>query len=128
MKWLSAQKMEGRLCRWALVLQEFDFEIRYRSGVENTNADVLSRKSVEGDISSPILQFSNDLDLKNIRASQKHDPLLSRIIRGISSDPEDCETSFHIPRRFSQIWKQLKVVDDLLYRNTKRTVLEYRSR
>ena len=76
--------MEGRLCRWALALQEFDFEIRYRSGVENTNADVLSRKPVEGDISCPILQFTNDLDLKNIRASQKHDPLLSRIIRDIS--------------------------------------------
>ena len=116
LKWLSAQKMEGRLCRWALALQEFDFEIRYRSGVENTNADVLSRKPVEGDITSPILQFRNDLDLKHIRASQKLDPLLSRIIRGISSDPEDYETFIHIPRRFSQIWKQLKVVDDLLCR------------
>ena len=28
LKWLSAQKMQGRLCRWALALQEFDFEIR----------------------------------------------------------------------------------------------------
>ena len=27
LKWLSAQKMEGKLCRWALILLEFDFSI-----------------------------------------------------------------------------------------------------
>ena len=44
LKWLSAQKMEGRLSRWALALQEFDFSIEYRSGSENLNADTLSRR------------------------------------------------------------------------------------
>ena len=34
---------EGRLCRWALALQEFDFEIKYRRGSSNGNADALSR-------------------------------------------------------------------------------------
>ena len=43
LQWLTAQKMEGRLCRWALALQEFDFEIKYRSGLSNANADALSR-------------------------------------------------------------------------------------
>eukprot|EP00731_Ephydatia_muelleri_P035282 Em0111g7a len=43
LQWLSAQKMEGRLCRWALALQEFDFTIKYRRGSSNANADALSR-------------------------------------------------------------------------------------
>lgn len=43
LQWLSAQKMEGMLCRWALALQEYDFKILYRRGSLNTNADALSR-------------------------------------------------------------------------------------
>ncbi len=42
LQWLSSQKMEGLLCRWALALQEFDFDIVYREGSLNSNADALS--------------------------------------------------------------------------------------
>ena len=43
-QWLSGQKMEGLLCRWALALQEYDFRIVYRKTSLNTNADALSRR------------------------------------------------------------------------------------
>ncbi len=39
LQWLSAQKMEGLLCRWALALQEYEFDIVYRKGIVNNNAD-----------------------------------------------------------------------------------------
>lgn len=42
LQWLSAQKMEGMLCRWALAMQEYDFQIVHRKGSLNTNADALS--------------------------------------------------------------------------------------
>ena len=42
LQWLSAQKMKGKLCHWALQLQEFEFQIWYRKGSHNTNADALS--------------------------------------------------------------------------------------
>ena len=35
LQWLSAQKMEGLLCRWAQALQEYDF----KKGSNNSNAD-----------------------------------------------------------------------------------------
>ena len=43
--WLLASNVQrtGRLARWVLRLQEFDFQIRHRPGKANTNADALSR-------------------------------------------------------------------------------------
>ena len=39
----SAKHQNGRLAGWALALQPYTFQIRYRPGPLNTNADVLSR-------------------------------------------------------------------------------------
>ena len=38
LQWLSAQKMEGMLCHWALAMQEYDFQIVYRKDTLNANA------------------------------------------------------------------------------------------
>jgi hypothetical protein len=44
LKWLmTAREPAGRLHRWALTLQEYDFDIQYRPGKENHVADALSR-------------------------------------------------------------------------------------
>ena len=43
LKWLMNAKSPARLVRWALRLSEFDFEIRYKRGSKNSNADGLSR-------------------------------------------------------------------------------------
>ncbi|GMF58780.1 unnamed protein product [Phytophthora fragariaefolia] len=44
LKWLMTTKEPaGRLHRWSLTLQEYDFDIQYRPGKENHVADALSR-------------------------------------------------------------------------------------
>lgn len=44
LKWLmTASDIAGRLHRWALTLQEYRFDIKYRSGKANVVADALSR-------------------------------------------------------------------------------------
>uniref|UniRef100_H3H673 Reverse transcriptase n=1 Tax=Phytophthora ramorum TaxID=164328 RepID=H3H673_PHYRM len=44
LKWLmTRQNPAGRLHRWSLTLQEYDFEIEYRPGSTNVVADALSR-------------------------------------------------------------------------------------
>lgn len=48
LKWLqSINNPTGRLARWALELQQYDFTIQYRRGNENVVADALSRQPVE---------------------------------------------------------------------------------
>ena len=47
LQWLDNTKLtNSRLMRWSLILQEFNFDIQYRKGVANTNADSLSRYSI----------------------------------------------------------------------------------
>lgn len=41
----AVQKMEGLLARWALAIQENDFQIVYWKSQHNGNADALSRKA-----------------------------------------------------------------------------------
>ncbi|CAC5365734.1 unnamed protein product [Mytilus coruscus] len=45
LNWLSSIKQStGRLARWSVLLQGYDYEICFRGGSKNTNADCLSRR------------------------------------------------------------------------------------
>lgn len=53
LKWLMTQKdLSGRLARWSLKLQAFDFSIEHRKGSANVVPDALSRVFLEEIISS----------------------------------------------------------------------------
>ena len=56
LKWLmTTQKLTRKLARWSLLLQEYDFTVEHRAGVENTNADCLSRYPLPSDAAAPAL-------------------------------------------------------------------------
>ena len=75
LQWLSAQKAEGMLARWALALQEFDFSISYKPGVQNANADALSRISS----CSAVMITTKEYQVK-LQEEQKSDPLFQSSI------------------------------------------------
>lgn len=74
--WLSSLKSpNGRLGRWALLLQEYDFNVTYKSGRAHRDADALSRCPLPSTVSND----TTVLDLAvltpmSFAASQRQDP------------------------------------------------------
>lgn len=78
--WLSAQKMEGLLCWWALALQEYNFQIQYINGSSNSNADALSRCPPQrtSDMVSAVI---TEADITALCMAQELDPCSSGILQ-----------------------------------------------
>ena len=49
---LTKQNAKARLIRWVLLLQEFNFQIKDKKGIENVVADHLSRLTIAYDTHS----------------------------------------------------------------------------
>jgi hypothetical protein len=97
----------ARLVRWALRLAEYDFEIKYKKGEENTNADAFSRLPSDANMNDTerivlnVLKDSSNINEK-IKHEQKVDPELKEIRQRISAN----ESSQRIP---------FIIMGDLLY-------------
>jgi hypothetical protein len=65
LQWLfNLKEPNSRLVRWRLKLEEYDYEILYKKGKHNTNADALSRieiNAVEDDNSSIIVNIGDTM-------------------------------------------------------------------
>ena len=62
LKWLKSIKdTKGRLGRWSLLLQPYDFDIKHKSGKTNTNADCLSRRHYEQTEPQTVLDIADNL-------------------------------------------------------------------
>ena len=59
LRWLmTTQTLTGKMARRSLLLQEYDFTVQHRAGVDNTNGDGLSRFPVASEVNAPILDWS----------------------------------------------------------------------
>ena len=67
----------GRLARWMLYLQQFNFSFEDRAGKDHGNADAMSRLPVSSPVFAISQQFANDLMLHSLLA-----PLVSTLSQG----------------------------------------------
>jgi transposase InsO family protein len=112
LQWLSAQKAEGMLCRWALMLQEFDFKISYKPGVKNTNADTLTRIPYQ---QCATTMFTSS-DYRNlIQNAQQTDPIIFSLYKALKSKQRPITTD-PVLRQYCQLWSQLKIINGLVCR------------
>ena len=105
LQWLSAQKMEGRLCRWALALQEYDFV----KGSQNSNADALSRLP-SCTVSATTAVVGVWEDRAALRLAQEQDSVLRKVIEALKTSRSKPSSWSEQPlRRYAQLWQQLVV-------------------
>ncbi|GFW32439.1 retrovirus-related Pol polyprotein from transposon 297 [Trichonephila clavipes] len=79
LRWLMNLKdPSGRLARWALRLQEHDFDIKYKTGKKHSDADALSRNPVEEETetSDKFLAVTTSM---NLAMEQKKDQDLAKL-------------------------------------------------
>ena len=78
----------GRLARWSLLLQQYDFEINHRAGKANANADALSRRAYGTCTLSALHtpQKVGGLQTEKLFELQRRDPELSDIINYLETD------------------------------------------
>ena len=119
LQWLSAQNMEGLLCRWALALQEYTFKMVHRKGTLNGNADALSRRPYPITTTLPVAVTSITESTTALRQAQLEDPILQRLQQALSHSQEKPDSSSRDHpslRRYLQLWHQLSNVDGIICR------------
>lgn len=102
LKWLMTLKdLSGRLARWSLLLQAYDFNIEHRKGSENVVADMLSRSPTDDNVSIDELNDGQILDFETTEFEcEEYMELIKNIDENSSSLPD------------------LKVIDGKIYKKT----------
>ena len=112
LQWLSAQKMEGMLARWALLMQEFTFTIQHRRSKDNNNADSLPHQPHFVLDTAAAVSWS---DTDSLREGQQRDPVIAEIRTWLQTS-SSCPTPWSGPplSRYRQLWTQLSVVNGIV--------------
>ena len=133
LKWLHSVEPKGRLARWIMDLQEYNFTVKHRAGSSNQNADALSRlhptvypnRISPSDIPVENLPALNCLVSLlpniNLQSAQATDPDISIVLQlkkdRFPKPPLFVWKDSVTLRSFWHCWDELYISDGLLVRN-----------
>lgn len=98
LKWLMSQtELAGRLARWSLKLQAFEFTIEHRKGAQNVVPDALSRAHIEELL---LTDRQLDIDLQSpCFDSEEYMKLREVVSEGEERSPDICISEKYIYKR-----------------------------
>jgi hypothetical protein len=104
--WIMSVKDPGsRLLRWRIQLEEYDYEIVYKSGVQNSNAGALSRiNALAGDDSE---SSGIDQEIKIKILQENHDSVLGGH-KGMNKTYEAIKSHYQWPNMRKEIENYVK--------------------
>ena len=104
---LKTQRPNGRVARWIMTLQEFNYNILYRKGSQNGNADALSRMHEMPEESALVLAiFSHDME--DLKLMQERDQELVEFRIGNVKHRTILYGEWHFKKMVSEDWCQQK--------------------
>ena len=129
----SLKEPKGRLACWVNELSQYDFKVHYKSGVEQTDADALSRRPHSCEDTKQLASLCHpdiavcqnisidpsytNAELANLK---RLDPVLRRVIDKLVTSnvcpPSSGPWCSGALRRYRQIWSQLMIQDGVLCR------------
>ena len=120
LEWLESARTSHarshRLERWSLELRAYEFDITYKPGATNQNADALSREPIA------LVALHPPMEKPKLAEAQKQDPVLGIVIDHLVNDTTPLATTqwrkFPL-KRYQQIWSQLVLHDGILCHKVK---------
>ena len=83
----------SRLIRWSLILNMYDFDIKFRPTDKHNNADMLSRIPLPSSTPEPVMHRVHSMQIENfcvdaatVRQESVKDPQLSKVISSLQND------------------------------------------
>ena len=126
LQWLHSVEPKGRLARWVMALQEYNFTVKHRPGNNNNNADALSRLPLPQEAKCsqnvPISSFTTTMiPGYNLQQAQQNDPHIAKIIEFKKADmpkpPFFAWAKDPVLRKFWHCWNNLYIVNGLLVKS-----------
>lgn len=119
LQWLHTMKTDNaKLSRWAMKLGEYTFTIKHIDGCRNHAPDALSRLPPR-ELPVQAVAFDSEITPQQLAVLQSKDPELAPVIyrkkHDICATTDDVQLR-GISRRYIQLWNQLVLLDDALYR------------
>ena len=104
LQWLSSQKMEGLLARWALAFQQYDFTSVHRKGSEIQNADALSRQFEHLNDQSAATSVTPSIT-EDLKLHQQQDKVIFQLYEALSKPPCAKQWSHSPLNHYRQLWR-----------------------